>query len=78
MFFLIFLKISKFFLPLWNMHIEIHIFLEILHKGGKVHEASHLKIKEVAIQVDATLHQVVVDDGRVEVFHEVLAATVFI
>ena len=38
----------------------------------------HLEIEEVAVDVDATLHQIVVEKRRREVFHEISASAVAI
>ena len=58
------------------MHIRIGIFVQRHHQAGEVDLPSHLEIKEVAIDIDTTLHQVVVDDGRGKIFHKITASTI--
>ena len=54
----------------------LDILLECRGDGGKIHLASHLEAEEVAVEIDAFLHQLVVNDRGVKAFHIQLALTV--
>ena len=60
------------------MHEIVAIFVERHGKRGKIHLATHLKVEEVVVDVDTALHQVVIDDARVETLHVVFALAVSI
>ena len=54
-----------------EMDERIEIFVECLRQGGKIDLTSHLEIEEVAVDIDAALHQVVVDDVCIEIVHPI-------
>ena len=60
-----FLILQEFFtvtFPHREMHKGIGIFVERHHQAGKVHLAGHFEVKEITIQIDASHHQIIVDD----------------
>ena len=60
------------------MHKGIGVFVEGHQQTGEVHLTRHLEIEEIAIHLDTTLHQVVVDDRSIETFHEIRPTAVTI
>ena len=60
------------------MDIMVHVFLEHREHFGKIHLARHLEVEEVAVHVDATLHQVVIHNGGGEFIHEIASTAVAI
>ena len=61
-----------------EMDERISVFIQHGHEAGKVHLTSHLEVEEVTGNVDTTLHEVVVEDGSVEIIHDISASTITI
>ena len=64
--------------PHREVNESIAEFVEHRHQVSEVHQASHLEIEEVTVDIDAPLQQVVVEDGGSEIVHRIAATTVFI
>ena len=75
---LVFLKRFSVFLKNREMHKRVAVLIERHDKTGKIHLAAHFEIEEIAIEVDAALHQIVVDEAGIKRPHEVLAPAVAI
>ena len=70
MLFLVLLEGFPFGLKQREVHKRVSIFVEGHHQASEVHLARHFEIEEIAVHIDAALHQVVVDNGAVEFLHE--------
>ena len=64
--------------PHREVYERIAEFVEHRHQVSEVHQAGHLEIEEVTVDIDAPLQQVVVEDGGSEIVHRIAATTVFI
>ena len=73
---LVFLKFFTVAFPNREMHEVVDIFIERHHQAGEIDLSRHLEIEEVAVQLDAALHEVVVDNRSIEILHLVTASAI--
>ena len=61
-----------------EMHKRITEFVKDRDKASKIHLACHLEVEEVAVNVDAPLHKVVVEDGSIKAVHTIASSPITI
>ena len=74
----IFLEFLSVLLKHREMDKRIAILVQYGHEAGEVHLTGHLEVEEVAGDIDAALHEVVVEDGGIEIIHDIAASAITI